>query len=52
MTSTLCAAVVQAAAVPFDTPASVEKAARLIGEAASQGAKLAVFPEAFIGGYP
>jgi nitrilase len=45
-------AVVQAAAVPFDRDACVEKAVRLIGEAAATGAKVVVFPEAFIGGYP
>jgi beta-cyano-L-alanine hydratase/nitrilase len=31
---------------------SVEKAERLIAEAASLGSNLVVFPEAFIGGYP
>ncbi|TDO93019.1 carbon-nitrogen hydrolase family protein [Enemella evansiae] len=45
-------AVVQASSVPFDTPATVAKAIRLIRECADQGAELAVFPEAFIGGYP
>ncbi len=45
-------AVVQAAAVPFDTDACVEKAIRLIAEAAAAGAKVIVFPEAFIVGYP
>jgi nitrilase len=45
-------AVVQAATVLFDTPATTEKLARLAGEAAAQGAQLAVFPEAFVGGYP
>ena len=45
-------AVVQAAAVPFDAEACVDKAVRLIGEAASTGAKVIVFPEAFIVGYP
>lgn len=30
----------------------VDKAERLIAEAASQGSQLAVFPEAFVGGYP
>ena len=49
---TLRAAVVQAGSIPFDTPATVEKAVRLIGEAAATGARLLVFPEAFIGGYP
>jgi nitrilase len=38
--------------VPFDTDACVAKAIRLIGEAAAGGAKVIVFPEAFIPGYP
>lgn len=46
------AAVVQAGAVPFDPKACVAKAVRLIGEAAAQGARVTVFPEAFITGYP
>jgi nitrilase len=45
-------AVVQAGAVPFDSNASVAKAEGLIAEAAARGARLAVFPEAFVGGYP
>ena len=48
----LRAAVVQAGAVQFDREAGTDKAVRLIGEAAATGAKLVVFPEAFIGGYP
>jgi nitrilase len=50
--STVDVAVVQAASVPLDTDACVDKAVRLIGEAAATGAKLIVFPEAFITGYP
>ncbi|MBP7776238.1 MAG: carbon-nitrogen hydrolase family protein [Acidobacteria bacterium] len=46
------AAVVQAAAIPFDSDACVEKAVELIGRAAATGARVVVFPEAFIGGYP
>jgi len=46
------AAVVQAGSVPFDSRRSVEKACRLMAEAARQGVKLAVFPEAFISAYP
>lgn len=45
-------AVVQAGSLPFDTAACVEKALRLIAEAAGMGAKVIVFPEAFITGYP
>lgn len=45
-------AVVQASPVMFDAAACAEKAARLIDEAAGQGAKLIVFPELFIPGYP
>ena len=46
------AAVVQAGSVPYATDACVEKAVRLIGEAAAMGAKVIVFPEAFVAGYP
>ncbi|CAM5767636.1 carbon-nitrogen hydrolase family protein [Bosea minatitlanensis] len=46
------AAVVQAASFPDDPLRTAGKAAELIGEAAAKGAKLAVFPEAFLGGYP
>jgi nitrilase len=52
MSSTLTAAVAQTATVLFDTPATVERALSLMGEAAKRGAQLLVFPEAFIGGYP
>ena len=45
-------AVVQATPVLFDTPRSLQKLADLTSEAASKGAELVVFPEAFIGGYP
>jgi len=46
------AAVVQTASVAFDAARTIEKAAPLIAEAAGRGAKLVVFPEAFVGGYP
>ena len=46
------AAVVQAAAAVFDLDASLEKLARLAGEVNAGGAKLVVFPEAFLPGYP
>ncbi|GEK81450.1 carbon-nitrogen hydrolase family protein [Agrococcus baldri] len=45
-------AVVQAASVPFDADAATGRAEQLIAEVADNGAELAVFPEAFIGGYP
>lgn len=45
-------AVVQAAPILFDREASVEKACKLIREAASQGARFILFPEAFIPAYP
>ena len=43
---------IQAGSVLFSRDASVEKAVSLIAQAAAAGAELAVFPEAFIGGYP
>lgn len=46
------AAVVQDAPVPFDTPATLERLRLRAAEAARWGAALAVFPEAFLGGYP
>lgn len=46
------AAVVQAGSVPFDREASVNKALKLIADAAKTGAQLIVFPEAFLSGYP
>jgi nitrilase len=46
------AAVVQAAAVGFDLEAGVEKVARLAGEVRAGGGELALFPEAFLPGYP
>ncbi|SEB77261.1 nitrilase [Nitratireductor aquibiodomus] len=46
------AAVAQTASNPVDALASAGKAAAIIREAAGEGAKLIVFPEAFLGGYP
>jgi nitrilase len=45
-------AVVQASPVLFDREATVEKTCRLVQEAAGKGAKLVLFPEAFIPAYP
>ena len=45
-------AVVQAAPVLFNREASIEKACRLARDAAAQGAKLILFPEAFVPAYP
>ncbi len=46
------ASVVQAGAICFDTPASLRKLSGFAAAAAAEGAGLAVFPEAFVGGYP
>jgi nitrilase len=46
------AAVIQDHFVMNDSEAAVEHAAALVRTAAGKGAELAVFPEAFIGGYP
>jgi len=46
------AAVIQAASVIMNRDASVEKGVRLIEEAASDGARLILLPEAFVPAYP
>ena len=46
------AAAVQAAPVFLDREATVKKACRLIEEAGDAGARIIVFPECFIAGYP
>lgn len=50
--SVLKAAVVQAAPVLFDRNATLEKACRLIAEAAAHKPDLILFPESFIPAYP
>jgi nitrilase len=52
MRSPLTVACVQAEPVILDRDATIEKLAGLAGEAAGKGAKLLVFPEAFIPAYP
>ncbi|KAJ4821946.1 Bifunctional nitrilase/nitrile hydratase nit4b [Turnera subulata] len=49
--TTVRATIVQASTVLFDTPATLDKAERLLAEAAGNGSQLVVFPEAFVGGY-
>jgi nitrilase len=51
-TSPVRVAVVQAASVIMDREATIAKSVKLISEAASGGAKLVVFPEAFVSAYP
>ncbi|WP_414440900.1 nitrilase-related carbon-nitrogen hydrolase [Burkholderia sp. 22PA0106] len=46
------AAVVQGTPVPFDQRRTLEKVDGLVASAVSQRARLVVFPEAFVGGYP
>ena len=45
-------AVVQAASVTFDREKTLKKLHTLAGQAAQQGARLVLFPEAFVSGYP
>jgi nitrilase len=45
-------AVIQAAPVLFDREATIEKACRLATEAQAEGARLMLFPEAFVPAYP
>ena len=52
MGMTVRGAVIQAAPQAFDLDETLKRCARLAREAADQGAKIAVFPEAFIGGSP
>ena len=46
----LTVAVAQTATVLFDTPATLARAEALMQQAAARGARVLVFPEAFIGG--
>lgn len=52
MENTVKVAVVQAGSVAFDLDATVSKLEDLTRQCAQNGAKLAVFPEAFISAYP
>jgi nitrilase len=45
-------AVIQTSPIPSDSAATVDKLIKFATEARSKGAELAVFPEAFLGGYP
>jgi len=45
-------AAVQAAACPFDTNRAVEIVCSMTAEAAKEGSRLILFPEAYVGGYP
>jgi len=46
------ASVMQAGSDPFDSSSAITKFADLLSQAKAAGSALAVFPEAFIGGYP
>ncbi len=48
----ITAAVIQVGSQLFDTPATLCSMQQWVAQAAEQGAQLAVFPEAYIGGYP
>ncbi len=50
--NTVRAAVIQTGSIYGDTPATLQRLERLLRKAAGKGAKLAVFPEALVGGYP
>ena len=49
---TVRVAVVQASGVPFDLDAAIDRVCTLTADAAAQGAKLVLLPEAYVGGYP
>jgi len=50
--TTLPVAVVQAAPIPLDFQAGIDKAVRLAREAIDSGARVVAFGETFLGGYP
>jgi nitrilase len=52
MSSPFVAAVVQSSPVVFETKATLAKVRELTADAARRGAKLVVFPEAFLSSYP
>src|SRR5215207_8716975 len=52
MTSTVRVAVVQAAPIAFDREFTLARVRQLTRDAASRGARLVVFPEAFVSAYP
>ena len=52
MTQTVRVAVVQSAPVSFDRDCTIAKVRALTGRAAERGARLVVFPEAFVSAYP
>ena len=52
MESTFRVAVVQASPVVFDRERTIDKVDALAGDAARQGARLVLFPEAFVSAYP
>ena len=52
MKAALTAAVVQAAPAAFDLDATLDRVEHWCFEARAKGARLVVFPEAFLGGYP
>lgn len=49
---TVKVAVIQATPAMFDTPSTIKKVCALIKEAGANGARIMLFPEAFVGGYP